>query len=64
MALSPILEVCDRETCYKVGGRRRDPWCHQMASQNQLSTTLEEILAAEMVGRWESYRCDEGGEGG
>ena len=25
-ALSPILEVCDKETGYEGGGRRREPW--------------------------------------
>ena len=26
VALLPILEVCERETDYKEGGRRRDLW--------------------------------------
>ena len=35
-----------------------------MASQNQLSAMLEDILTAARVQRWELDRCDEGGEGG
>ena len=26
VALRPILEICDKETGYKVKGRRREPW--------------------------------------
>ena len=26
LALRPILEVCDRDTGYKGGGRRQEPW--------------------------------------
>ena len=43
--LLPILEVCDRETGYKVGRHREILW-RQTAARNQLSATLEEILAA------------------
>ena len=52
VALRSILEICDREKVYKVGGRRRGPWWRQTADQEQLSATLEDILAASMARRW------------
>ena len=52
VALRSILEICDREKVYKVGGRRRGPWWRQTADQEQLSATLEDILAAARARRW------------
>ena len=52
--LSPIFEVSDRETGYEGGGRRQELWWRQTKAQNQLSATLEQILAAEKAQRWES----------
>ena len=61
VVLRPILEVCDRETSYKGGGRRRYPKWRQKASRKQLSCTLKEILASAMEQRWKSGRF--GGRG-
>ena len=62
MTLSPILDVCDRETGYKGGGRHREPWWRQTAAINQLSATLKWILEAARERRWKSGR--RGGRGG
>ena len=40
VTLRPILNICDRETGYVGGGRRRDPWRRQTAARKHLSTTL------------------------
>ena len=60
MALRPILEVCDRETGYERGGRRREPWSWKMADRKKLSAGLIENLAAARARRWESGRRDKG----
>ena len=59
--LYPMLEVCNRQTGYKGGGRLRDPWWRQTAAIKQLSATLKCILAAEMEQRWKSGRRGGGG---
>ena len=46
VVLSPILEFFDRETGYKGGGRRREPWRRQKADRKNMSTMLEEIWVA------------------
>ena len=46
VALHPILEVCDRETGYKGGGRRHESWWRYTVARKQMSATLREILAA------------------
>ena len=37
MALSPIMEICDRETGYNGGGRRREQWWRKTVDGKQLS---------------------------
>ena len=61
VALRPILGVCDRETDYEGGRRRREPWWRQMAARNHLSATLEDILVASRVQSWESIRHGKSG---
>ena len=64
VALRLILEVCDRETGYEGGGRRRETWWQERADRKQLIETLEEILVAARAQRRESGRHGEVGEGG
>ena len=64
VALRPIIDICNRETGYQGGGRRRELWWRQTAAQNQLIATLEDILAAAKARNWESGRCGKGGGGG
>ena len=52
VALRPIIDICNRETGYEGGGRRRELWWRQTAAQNQLSATLEDILAAAKAQNW------------
>ena len=40
VALHPLFEVCERETGYEGGGRRREAWWRQEASEKQLWATL------------------------
>ena len=47
VVLRPICGICDRETGYKVEGRRREPWRRLTAARKQLSAALEYISAAE-----------------
>ena len=54
--LRPILEVCDRETSYKGGGRCREPWWRQTADRKYLSARLKEIPEAARERRWKSGR--------
>ena len=56
VTLRPILEVCDRETGYKGGGRRQELWWRQTAARKQMSTTLKGFLEAARERRWESGR--------
>ena len=56
VALRPILEVCDIETGYKGGVRRREPWWRQTAATKYLSATLKDILEAARERRWKSGR--------
>ena len=56
MALRSILEVCDREMVYKLGGMICEPWWWQTSARKQLSATLEDILAAPSARRWKSGR--------
>ena len=62
VALCPILEVCDRETGYEGGGRRREPWWGKTAARNQLSATLKYILAEAKERHWKYGRRGRGGE--
>ena len=57
--LRPILEVCDRETGYEGGGRRREPWWRETAARKQLSATLKDISAAAKERRLKSIRRGE-----
>ena len=57
----PIIEVCDRETGYKRGVRRREPWWRKTAARKQLSATLEEILEEARARCWEFRRNGEDG---
>ena len=61
VALRPILEVCDRGTGYKGGGRVREPWWKQTAATNHLGDTLKDILAVARERRWKSGRRGGGG---
>ena len=63
VALRPMLEVSYKDTGYKGGGRRRDPWCQKMAAGKQLSDILKEISVAARVWRLKSGRRGEGGGG-
>ena len=62
VALRPILEVCDRETGYKVGRHREISW-RQTAARNQLSATLKYISSAAMERGWKYGRRGKNGGG-
>ena len=57
------MEVCNKDICYKGGGRHRAPWCQKTAARKHLSAILKEILLAARERRWKSGRHDEGGGG-
>ena len=40
VALRPLFKVCTRETGYKGGGRRREAWWGQEATEKKLRATL------------------------
>ena len=61
VALRPIMMICNRETDYEGGGRRREPWWQKTAARKQLSSTLEDISMAARAQRWESGRRGKGG---
>ena len=63
VVLQQILEIYNREMGYKRGGRRCETWWRQTAAWNQMSATLEHILAAARARRWESGRRGEVGGG-
>ena len=44
VVLRLILNICNRETGYEGGGRRRDTWWRQTPDRKQLSAALEDIL--------------------
>ena len=44
VALRSMFEVCAREKGYKGGGRRREAWWRQEATEKQLRATLAGIL--------------------
>ena len=52
VSLIPIMDICNRETGYEVGGRCIETWWRQTAAQKQLSATLEEILVAARAECW------------
>ena len=55
MVFRPILEVFDKDTGYKGGGRRREPGWRKVADWKQLSATLKEMsVAAREDGSWDS----------
>ena len=60
MALRPILEVCDKDTGYEGGGRRRGTWWRQTVARKQLSATLKYISPAAREWRWKSGRRGRG----
>ena len=60
-ALRPILKVCDRDTGYEGGGRRREPWWRQTASRKKLSASLKETSAVARERRGKSVRYGGGG---
>ena len=45
VALQPIFEVCTNEIGYEGGGRLRDMWWRQAATEQHLKATLKEISA-------------------
>ena len=45
-ALKSIMEVCDKETCYEIGGRLHDTWLRKTAARKQMSDMLKYILTA------------------
>ena len=47
VALSPLFEVCTRETGYEGGERRRKVWWIQEATEKQLWATLEDSREAK-----------------
>ena len=57
--LSPILEVCDRDTGYKGGGSLQEPWWRQTAARKKLSDSLKDILAVARERHWKSGRHGE-----
>ena len=59
VALRPILEVYDRDTGYKGGGRLQEPWWRQTEARKYLSATLKEILVAARGRRRKSSRRGE-----
>ena len=44
VVLRLILNICNRETGYEGGGRRRDTWWRLTPDRKQLSAALEDIL--------------------
>ena len=58
-----ILEICNRETGYKGGGRRRELWWYKMAAWKLLSATLDEMLEEARAWSCESGRRGGGGRG-
>ena len=50
VALQPIFEVCTKGNGYE-GGELGEPWWRQAAAEQQLKTTLKEILAAAWEGK-------------
>ena len=56
LVLSPRLEVCDNDTRYEGGERRRGPWWLQTSAKNQLIATLKKISAAARERHWKSVR--------
>ena len=63
VALRPIIEVYDKETCNDGGRRRCLPWWQETAERKHLSATLKYILAATRDRRWKSGRRGKGGIG-
>ena len=61
VALRPILEVCDKETGYKVRGG--EPWWRKTTTRKQMSATSKDILAEARARIWKSGRHGEGGGG-
>ena len=59
VALRPILEVYDRDTGYKGGGRLQETWCRQTEARKYLSATLKEISVAARERRRKSGRRGE-----
>ena len=51
VALLPLFELCVSETGYKGGGRRREVWWRQEATEKQLWVTLEDSREAKRVRR-------------
>ena len=49
VALHPLFEVCERETGYEGGGRRREAWWRQEASEKQLWATLADLREAKRM---------------
>ena len=60
VALCPILEVCDREICYKRGERHWEPLLRETSARNHLSATLKDTLAVAREWRWKSSRRGRG----
>ena len=58
-----MIEVCDKDTGYEGGGRRRETWWRQTAARKELSATLYDISAAARERCWESSSRGEGGGG-
>ena len=58
VAQRPIFEVCARDTGYEGGGKLQVQRWIQVASENHLKVTLEDILVASRVWRQkESGSC-------
>ena len=47
VVLRPLFEVCERETGFKGGGRRREAWWRQEATEKQLWDTLADSQSAK-----------------
>ena len=61
--LRPIFEVCTKDTGYEGGGKLRGPWWRQEAAEQQLETTLKNVLPAAGKCRRKESKRRGGGKG-
>ena len=59
VALRPICDVCKSEMVYEGGGELQVQWWRQVAVENQLNGTVEEILVVARL-----RQCQESGRSG
>ena len=51
VTLWPIFDVCEKDMGYEGGGELQMQWRRQVSEDNQLKSTVEEILVATRVRR-------------